>query len=274
MHQRSHSMRLDSHISLGLNRCVQVKQKDSRSEENSKTGHGSGRTVATIKEHEEENPLVSLWQKRGLIMAMDPRSGGNGRGVVGIKNGYSLAPQGAWEQSQRAFVLRSMFMRAIASSSSDPTMRYIIMGCAICWRLLLLGHQQWQPPWLLLLQLLLRCPTIHAGLGIRGTQRRPKFTSMAFFLQKRKRHHHHHHHHHRWGLVFGCLFPSNWLQIHSILLLPFEMQSHAFDRFLFTRCTPSNITSLMMSCILFGSAFFRRFFRSMSILATFSFAPI
>ena len=66
-------------------------------------------------------------------MAMDPRSGGNGRGVVGIKNRYSMALQGAWEQSQCAFVLRSMFMRAVASSSSDPAMGYIIMGCAIYW---------------------------------------------------------------------------------------------------------------------------------------------
>ena len=73
-------------------------------------------------------------------MAMDPRSGGNGRGVVGIKNRYSVALQGAREQSQRAFVLRSMFMRAVVSSLSDPAMGCIIMGCVICWRLLLLGH--------------------------------------------------------------------------------------------------------------------------------------
>ena len=70
--------------------CVD-QQRDSRSEAKSETRYGSVRTVATVKGHEEERPLVSLWQQRGIIMVMDSRSGSDGRGVVGIKNTYSAA---------------------------------------------------------------------------------------------------------------------------------------------------------------------------------------
>ena len=196
MHQRSQSIRLDSHISLGLNNCVQIKQKDWRSEANSETGLGSGRTIATIKEHEEEKPLVSLRQKRGLIMEKDPRSGGDGRFAVGIKNRYSLALQGHGNR-----VIVHLCFGPCPCEQQQP-LHLIRLWGMLSWdvrsvgRLLLLDHQQQQSPWLLLLlQLLMRCPTTHESLRI-NTERKPQITTMVFFLQNRK---HHHHHHQWWG---------------------------------------------------------------------------
>ena len=167
-------------------------------------------------------------------MVMDPRSGDNGRGVVGIKNGYLVGLQEevlcfgpcSCEQQQALHLIRlwgtlSWDVRSVGGSSCWATSsgsRHGSSSCSNCFCV--------APPYL---QIWHQGHLEEAKVYIHGvlpTEEEASSSSsqvgVGFWL----------------SLSFRLAIASSsttTARIHSILLLPFEMQSHAFDRFRFTR---------------------------------------